>query len=71
MGADRPSYDTGYTGTTMNHPTAIAEPKYGQENYGDTYAHNTTTTSTTTNGPYTTVHHSNYGNPSRVAGTNY
>jgi hypothetical protein len=67
-GAIRPSHDTGYTGSTMHGANAIADPKYGQEGYGDTFAHNTTTT---TSGPYTTTTHSGYGNDHRVASTNY
>jgi hypothetical protein len=67
-GAIRPSHETGYTGTTMNGPTAMAESKYGQEGYGDTFAHNTTTAAT---GPYTTTAHSGYGNDHRVPATNY
>jgi hypothetical protein len=67
-GAIRPSHDTSYTGTTMNGPNAMAESKYGQEGYGGTYAHNTTTTVT---GPYTTTAHGTYGHDHRVPATNY
>jgi hypothetical protein len=67
-GAVRPSHDTGYTGTTMNGPNAMADPKYGQVEYGDTFAHNTTTT---TNGSYATTTHSGYGHDHRVHATNY
>jgi hypothetical protein len=67
-GAIRPSHDTGYTGTTMNGPNAQAEPKYGQDGHGDTFAHNTTTTTT---GRYTTTAHTGYGHDHHVTGTNY
>jgi hypothetical protein len=67
-GAIRPSYDTGYTGTTMNGPNVLAEPKYGQEAYGDRFAHNTTTTTT---GPYTTTAHTGYGHERPITSTNY
>lgn len=67
-GTIRPSHETGYTGTTMNGPSALAEPKYGQEGYGDTFAYNTTTTTT---GPYTTAAHTGYGHDHYVTGTNY
>lgn len=66
-GAIRPSHDTAYTGTTMNGPNAVAEPKYAHEGYGDTFAHNTTTTT----GPHTTTAHGAYGADHRVAATNY
>jgi len=83
VGAVRPSHDTGYTGTTMNGPNAMAEPKYGEEGYGDTLAHNNTTTATTrpyatttgpyttTAGPYTTTHHVGFGHEHPIAATNY
>ena len=64
-GAIQPSYDTGYTGTTMNWPNALAEPKYGQEGYG---AHNPTIPTT---GPYTTTAHTGYGQGHHVTSTNY
>jgi hypothetical protein len=64
-GAVPPSLDTGYIGTTMNEPNAL---KYGQEGYGDTFAHNTTTTTT---GPYTTTAHTGYGHDRYVTSTNY
>src|ERR1700722_10252457 len=67
-GAIQPSHDTGYIGTTMNRPNALAEPKSGQEGYGDTFTHNTTTTTT---GPYTTTAHTGYGHDHHVTGTNY
>ena len=56
----RPSHDTGYTDATLH--GANTDPKFGEPGYGNTYAHNTTTTTT---GPYTTT---NYGH---TAGTNY
>lgn len=56
----RPSHDTGYTDATLH--GANTESKFGEPGYGNTYAHNTTTTTT---GPYTTT---NYGH---TAGTNY
>jgi hypothetical protein len=55
-GAIRPSHDTEYTGTTVNGPNAMVEPKYGQERYN------------TTTGPYTTTAHGAHG---RVPATNY
>jgi hypothetical protein len=58
-GVIRPSHDTGYTGTTVNGPSAVVEPKYGQGSYGDTFAHNTTTP------------HSGYSTGPRVTATNY
>ena len=67
-GAIRPSHDTGYTGTTMNGPNALAEPKYSQKGYGDAFAHNTITTTT---GPYTTTAFTGYGHGHPVTGTNY
>jgi hypothetical protein len=67
-GAIRPSHDTGYTGTTMNGLNTMAEPKYGQEGYGDTFAHNTTTMTT---GPYTTTTNTGYGHDHHITSTNY
>lgn len=64
-GAIRPSHDTGYTGTTVEGSNGMAEPKYGQEGYANTFAHNTTT------GPYNTTTHSGYGKDHRVTATNY
>jgi hypothetical protein len=64
-GALRPSHETGYTGTTMDGPNGVAEPKYSQEGYGDTYAHDRTT------GPYTATAHGAYGHDHRVPSTNY
>jgi hypothetical protein len=55
-GAIRPSHDTEYTGTTVNAPNAMMEPKYGQERYN------------TATGPYTTTAHGAHG---RVPATNY